>query len=288
MSYDLRPLLERFGGDLTAGVTTAPADRDEVSVEVVMRDETPSRVTAEPGAVAAYIDGIQAAVTLCWSHSRPVCLQYAGAGAGLNGALLATREELRIACGVDDEEWVREAAGEIPVVVVAGDTPTEVMRSVADALGGLRERLERDLCSHMLESSDQGLIVCDGSVVGRPKDDRIVGVVKTTATRYLADESQLWSLGAGWRSARFTIPAGRDMPVARHSAYVRLHDARRRGWDFGLIRVETFELDAIDAVCAMALSDIQDGSWNDNRWDRHLRSVRTVEDLMRSRRPPIF
>ena len=130
--------------------------------------------------------------------------------------------------------------------------------------------------------------MCDGSLVGRSVDPRVVGIVKTTARRYMADETELWRLPKGWRSARFSIPAGNDMGVERHSCYVRLHDARRRPWDFALIRVETFDPDLCEPVAALALTDAQDGSRSDARWDRHLRGVRCVEDLMRARRPAIF
>jgi hypothetical protein len=287
-SIDLRTLLSNFGGSVMPGVS-ASDDRSTPEKDVVMTDTSSLEVTAEAGDVTCFIDGIQSSVTLAWRESRPVSLQYAGAGAQKNGHLLGAREEMVLVCADDDADWVRANAPEgLEVVCVEGETPYEVTTNVANMLPGMRERMERELCDEMLRTTTDGLIVCDGSIVGRTKDDRIVGVVKTTRSRYLSDESVLWKLPRGWRSPRFVIPAGVAGPNERHSCYVRLHDARRMPWDFALIRLEAFQPEILENLAAMVLEDAQDGSRVDARWDRHLRSVRACEDLMRSRRPSIF
>jgi hypothetical protein len=131
--------------------------------------------------------------------------------------------------------------------------------------------------------------VVDGSLVARPIRDRVVGVVKTTNRRYLPDESVLWGLPAGWRSPRFKIPEGsQNVGAPRYSCYLRLHDASRQAWNFGLIRLETFDLDLLEPLCALALEERQPAGSLDRRYDRHLAGVRAVEDLLRARRPSIF
>lgn len=287
-SFDLRALLSRFGGEVFAGVTSAPADRDEIKTEVKMLDSESAPVVADMPTVCCFIDGIQSSVTLGWRESRPVALHYAGAGAANRGELLSIAEELSLVCAAEDEEWVTAESGGVPVLVVEDGSPTDVSRNVAAELGGMRERLERGLCEQILKDTTEGLVMCDGSIVGRDRNDRVVGVVKTTQSRYLADESVLWRLPKGWRSPRFVIPGAGATSVDRHSCYVRLQDARRRPWDFGLIRVETWSEYALMSVAKLALEDSQDGSRQDSRWDRHLRSVRNVEDLMRARRPALF
>ena len=110
-----------------------------------MLDDAPSRVTAQTAVPAAFIDGIQSAVTLAWRSARPVGLQFAGAGAAVGGKLVAVHEHMRLVCSNDDLEWVQEAAGDVPVHVVEGDTPVDVCRHMAESLGALRESLEREL-----------------------------------------------------------------------------------------------------------------------------------------------
>lgn len=287
---DLRALLNDFDAAyLPAASSEGP--RDTVKAEVTLIDDAPSRVTASPASPSCFIDGIQASMTLAWRESRPVALHYAGAGASLNGNLLHSMEELVLVCSEKDELFVSTRLNQdVPLRAVTGETPTEVVLNVLSVLPGLRETLERDLSSKVLGDSSlgEGLVVCDGSIVGRPTDPRVVGVVKTTRSRYLQDESVLWSLPRHWRSQRFTIPAGAGGPVERHSCYLRLHDASHRPWDFALVRLEAFDPDILDALCALAIADSQDGSRPDSRWDRHLRNVRATEDLMRARRPALF
>ncbi len=90
-------------------------------------------------------------------------------------------------------------------------------------------------------------------------------------------------------SPRFLMPAGsQGVTVPRYSCYVRLHDASRMAWNFGLVRLEAFKPELLDPLCALALLERQPAGSHDRRFDRHLSGVRAVEDLLRARRPTVF
>lgn len=289
MSVDLRELLGRFGGRTETGVTVEPADRSESVSGVEVFDEEPAEITCEPMSVAAWVDGIQNSVCLTWVESLPVCAHWTGAGGSDGSNLVGVKERLYVISGESVKQTVeRKCQGmEVEAEYVPGDEPYQVMRNIAQHLAETRDECERELVRELLLTTED-YVVCDGSISARPLDKRVVGVVKTTNTRYLSDEAQLWSLPKGWRSARFKIPAAKNKGREVYSCYVRLQDATKRGWDFGLVRVESFERDLLEPLGSLILKVAQDGSRKDERWDRHVLPIRNTEELLRSRRPALF
>lgn len=289
MAVDLRELLGRFGGRTEAGVTMEPVDRSEAVAGVEVSDEEPAEIECAPLEVAAWVDGIQNSVCLDWEQSLPICAHWTGAGASDGVNLVGVRERLYIITGEQIKNSVeRRCQGiDVDAEYVPGSEPYQVMRNIAQHLAEARDECERELVGDVLKESDK-FVVCDGSIAARPMDRRVVGVVKTTNTRYLPDEAQLWSLPRGWRSARFKIPAARNRGREVFSCYVRLQEASKRGWDFGLVRVEAFERELLEPLASLILTVAQDGSRRDDRWDRHVLPIRNTEELLRSRRPALF
>lgn len=289
---DLRGLFRAAGG--VTGERVDPADipdRPEPSQPAELIDHGPARVDAAPLPVDAFLDGVQSALALRYRDHRPVHLLYAAAG-GVDPSArpVAVAERLALVCGDDDEEWARDVAPVgVEVVAVAGDDPAAVERACHQRHGTIRAELERRVAASLLDDAGARRLVVDGALRGWPVRDELTGVVKTTGRRYLADESPLFGLPPGWRSARFRIPAGADGHDAdRYSAYLRLVDAATRRWSYGLVRVEAYDPDLIDPLCATALAHRQRGDDDDPRGDRHLAVVRAVEEFLRSRRPQPF
>lgn len=288
--YDLREFFHALGFFSTSrALTEAPPVRLECDIPVELLDPDPVLVQAAPLDVAGFVDGIQHAVCVTYRGHRPVYLVYVAAGAAsADGRLVSLRERMQVMVSHVDSEWLRELGTTIPSVELAADRPDEVAHAALSTLGGDREALERALVSEMADTAT-GFVVVDGNLVARPVRDRVVGVVKTTHRRYLPDESVLWGLPVGWRSPRFRIPEGsQGVQADRFSCYMRLHDASRQAWNFGLIRLETFDPDLLDPLCALAMQERQPVGALDRRFDRHLSGVRAVEDLLRARRPPVF
>jgi hypothetical protein len=286
-SVDLAELLKRVaqaGGMPTAGAVVEPPERTDASSDITVLDE-PAKIEAEPLEVAGFVDGVQSSVTLRHCDHRPVVLQYTAAAAvGEGGTVAAISERLEIVHSLADTEWALEVADTIHRVTVEPVAPHEV--TVAQVQHLRAERVERERVV-VQDAAGDGWLILDGSLIGRPVQDGVVGVVKTTKRRYLPDEAQLWSLQEGWRSSKFLIPAGIECGRERYSCYLRLFDSRSRAWDFGLIRLEAFDVGVLDALAARCMAERQ-GSSKDARWDRHLSGVRMVEDVLRARRPELL
>jgi hypothetical protein len=289
-SHDLRSFLIAVGGLAGGGaLKAAPTERPVVDFDVDVLDADASKVVASPMAVTGFVDGVQSAAAVTWREHRPVYLTYVAAAAvGARGIPAGVIEHLEVLCATADGDWAREVAGTIPVREIDVERPGELESAAFTTLGARRERCERDLVDQLIADPGCGALILDGSLVGRPRDTRLAGVVKTTRRQYLPDESVLWRLPEGWRSPRFRIPAGAGAGVDRFSCYLRLFDARAHGWDFGLLRLETFDADVLDELAARCLIERQGAGARDARWDRHLGGVRQVENYLRSRRPSVF
>lgn len=289
--YDLRALFRAAGssgvGERALG--QAPEVRGDARSEVEMLDEHSSEVSARPLEVSGFVDGIQSARVVAYRAHRPVYLAYAAAAAVSPAReMLSLEEMLTVIASPEDAEWLEDSGSGLPVTLLSGVSPDLLAAEATRTLGSARDLMET-MCVRSAPPAPGEHLVVDGSVASRPSDLPLVGVVKTTGTRYLPDEKLLFALPRGWRSPRFALKEGfQGCPVRRYSCYVRLLDASRSHWNFSLVRVETFDPDLLDAAAAFALSETQSPLSGDRRFDRHLAGVRMVEDTLRARRPDVF
>lgn len=287
--YDLRSLFRAVGSFAGGDPASTTLERTEAAAEVSLIDAGCSEVTAEPVEVRGWVDGVQSRVVLRYFAHRPVSLAYVAAGAvDSAGALVHIDETLTLICAETDLDDVAELAATVgenplPVRVVASTDPLEAQLLSAAVVDEMRNVAESDVVRHLCTAGVTPLVV-DGDLRARRLEAKMIGVAKTHRTRYLSDESVLWGLPVGWRSPRFTIDAGGNRP--RTSAYLRLHDASARAWDFGLVRVECWDPDLIDAACAAVFANRQPPGVTDSRWDRHLGPVAWCEQALRDHRPP--
>lgn len=289
-AYDLRAFFHavgHFSGQ--RALTSNPTDRESPSIPVEMLEKHPQPVSAKPLTIAAFVDGIQAAIAVTYREHRPVYLNYVSAGAVAEaGRLIDVREKLSVVASSEDSDWVNSLGQNIPFEELLEKDPLEVEKAALANLAGDRESYERTLVED-LTLKEIGPLGLDGSLVGRPHLNSLLGIVKTTRRKYLADERVLYGLKAGWRSPIFMIPedsAGKAPD--RYSCYLRLFSAEEKPWNFGLIRLEAFTPDPLDALAARALIERQNPAGGDPRFDRHLVSVRACEDALRARRPNVF
>ena len=273
----------------TRSLTAAPLERPVPDEGAELIDDQPRRVEAAPLAVVGFADGIQAALTLTWREHRPVQLTYVAAGCvGTDGRLLEMAERLDLVVSRADREWVDGLGSTVDVTVLDEDRPDELDRATLGFVGAERELLEREVMDRVTRKAP-GYVVVDGTITNRAHDPSVIGVVKTTRRRWLADESVLFGLPAGWMSPRFVIAAGaQGAPADRYSCYLRLFDASNRGWDHGLVRLESWDPDLLEPLAALSMIERQHPNSSDRRGDRHLASMRACEQVLRARRPVLF
>lgn len=290
--FDLRSVLRATGGAAwSTGASPAEA-RSDARVPVEVLDDGPARIGEGRLEVAGFADGVQAIRCVAWRARRPINLAYCAAGAMLDRrTVVAVNERLFLTASTADHDWVRDLPGGLPVLWVTTDAPPEVAGALHDAVASLRAHLEdtlvEDLVARGAATADVPLVV-DGDLRSHARHRHgaaVVGIVKTHRTRWLPDESLLWSLRKGWRSQRFRIPAGAGVGIDRYSCYVRLHGGSDRPWNFGLIRLEATDVDQLDALAATAYANRQGPGAPDGRWDRQLGPVRAVEEYLATRRP---
>ena len=271
------------------GLKASPAPRKDSSSNVELLVADPAEVTADPVDLVGFCDGIQAAKCVVHRSRRPVYLVYAAAAVvGSAGQPVAVRERLRVLASDTDTAWAERLDGGVVVCSIGSGDPAELELAAHKFLGGFRADMERLLVQDVAAAGfGDRFLVLDGSIVNRVDHPRLVGVVKTARTKYLPDEAQLFTLPVGWRSATFRI-GGPGGWAERFSTYVRLWDSDDARWDYGLVRLEARDADVLDGLAARCLIERQTPGVRDARWDRHLSGVRSCEDFLRSRRPPVF
>lgn len=289
-THDLRDFFRavgHFSGQ--RALTSSPSERLEPNTPAVLLEEDNQFVTSPPLEIAAFVDGIQASVCVTYRAHRPVYLNYVAAGAvGAGAKIVGLREKMTVLCSSEDTPWVQSLGQNIPIEELASSDPMEIERGALATLAGDRESHERHLVEDLV-AQGTGMLCLDGALVGRPALASLVGVVKSTGRKYLSDESCLYRLPAGWRSPIFRIPENTaGVAPDRYSCYLRLFSAENKAWNFGLIRLESFSPDNLDALAARALRERQSPAGGDPRFDRHLSSIRACEEAMRSRRPAVF
>lgn len=302
VEYDLRTMFHAIGGLRT--INEPPdvddlAERPDSFEDIDLYDEDARPIGATPADVAAWVDGIQASMRVCYREHRVVRLMFVAAGAvttTLDPVMLeddtgqlqpARHEQLQLLVSATDDPWVDQIRGNVPKFVLDETNPADLERESAATPGRLREQAETRLVTQLL-GANLGLIAVDGALSRHHNGDRrLVGIIKSTGTRYLPDEQVLFDLPAGWRSPRFTLK-GRGDTHDRTSCYLRLAASDNQRWNHALIRLETHDPDLLDPVAAACLKQVQFDPTADSRFDRQVQPIRGVEKWLRARQPAIF
>lgn len=305
-SWSLRDFLRGVSGTMhissgeVSGMGPDVMERNDSGTKVEIVKPPKSLRKDKAVELAGFVDGIQSSRIIGYRDHLPTVLVYAA------GACVKTGERRQFATGLTEKlalvsshahmEWLAEeieraggveSIGSPDLLPVPSSTPGGTESEIRDVISKLRDSTERRAADAALaETRDGCVIVVDGSLHGRPATEKLLGVVKTARTRYMDDESELWGLPEGWRSSVFKLDKGwKGFPSERFSCYVRLHDASKSSWHFGLIRLESVNCDLLDSAAAMCMEQRQKRASGDPRWDRHLAGVKHAEEYLRTRRP---
>lgn len=228
-------------------------------------------------------DGIQRSRLITVRSGRPIWLAAVSAGVANYGErVLIADADLYLIGSHLDEAWMRDRPGGVPTAVLDAVDPGTLVADFEHTLQEHRWQLEARVVRRAVE---HGTVVVDGSIDRYTAEhgDRVVGVVKSLATPYLTDESELRRLGEGCCSQVFTLPAERRPQLDRASSYLRLHDPGFSHGTFGVVRLEAVDPDQLAPLAAWACTQRQGPSSGDTRWPVHLASIAWVERVLRAR-----
>lgn len=290
-NIDLPQLLKHL--NYSSSVLQSALDNYErlpLGSEIEIVDDSPKIINEDHSLISGFIDGIQGIKILGFRDLRPYALSYASAGCTDDVAnLLIFAENISLKCTELDREWAESLPGNIPVRAVDSQDVWNIGPKLVEDLASDRVKLEHSVAAKALTSINGGLLIVDGSLVGHPYDERMVGVVKTMHQQYLPDESFLESLKENYRSLIFKIPAGfKGSTRDRYSCYLKMFPLTNSHVSYGLVRVEVFSLEMMDAACSSILADRQSIMSADKRYDRHLSGVSVCENVLKSKKPAFF
>lgn len=288
-SLPRRPVdLKSFVRNLASRPPSAKPTAGQHRRVTALVESGPRRISAPPAPVVGFADGIQRRCLAGRIQQRDVTLVYVAAGVASGRTLLSVQERLAVLCSALDEEQVRTAGPDVPVVALPELFPWDLAVSVDGWLDGTRRALELDAVN-TAPAEPGHVVVVDGSLPATSSRPDLVSVVKSTETDWLPDPSLLPDR-AGWRSPALRLPATRAGERDRLTAYVRLRTAgSEHAWSFSLIRVEVYEdtggIDLLDAAAAMAMTQRQPLACDDPRAETHLLGIRRAEECLRARAP---
>lgn len=281
---DLKTLVQALAPDRAVGSpTTAEYRRTAILVE----PPAPRRIEAQPLKPIGYADGVQTQGLVARVQHRDVRCCYISAGTVHGKTLLDVHERLAVLCSVLDQDLVRDAMPEIPLVALPELLPWDVASATDFWIDSTRRHLE----AHALDkapSADGKVVVVDGRLRADCQRTDAVGVIKRALDTQWLDGSLLPAAG-GWRSPALRLPASRAGERSILTSFVRLRDASgRHPWGFSLIRVESFEdagIEVLDAAAALAVAQRQPLGSGDPRAEVHLAGFRRTEEVLRARAP---
>jgi hypothetical protein len=251
---------------------------------------------AWPGTLA-FLDGVQRSVLLAYAGSAPlVVAEVAAAVRERRTRCLSTvLEERRLL--LIGRPAALEAAGELPAgldtVALPADEPPHPVRDLANsarAVDRARGALELALGEGYRRRSD-GWLVVDGALTESPlwaADPRMVAISKSHATLPFdgADLDRFLRLPPNHRTSVYT-PQARTLTPIREWA-LRLWPWEGKDVFHGLVRVEVAPQNGTpelaDVLSRWILAERAPLSTPDQRWDRLLYGIHSVESYLRAGR----
>jgi hypothetical protein len=253
---------------------------------VRLLESSPHEVSARAARCAGALDGIERCVVYRFREHRPVHLAFTAAGIASGTELRGLNARVSLIASHLDEDWARDVAQPgMNVAILDEHDPQLLPLAATEAVRQWRQAQEAEVAAHA-EVPDEAFLLVDGPVRHLHRQD-LVGVVKSTATQYLAGEHEHLPWKPGWRSPAWLLQATRRSERDVVCCYLRLHDATsgNEPWDHGLVRLETATLDVLDGLASLVWANRQDPCSQDPRWPVHLRPVRVCEERLRASMP---
>lgn len=154
-----------------------------------------------------------------------------------------------------------------------------------------RGRIERGLAKKWQDNNyNDGWLFVDGRLENKNNElktsSNIVGVIKSHHAYYFdpLEQNMIYNLKKGERTSVFQ-PENENI----FSWYLRLHESKNGGLDFGIIRIEIPAnealLNKVDEISSWILLERNPVAFPASRWDRMIYPIKYCEDYLKSKAP---
>lgn len=169
--------------------------------------------------------------------------------------------------------------------------PKEFEKKAHSDIQETRGRIERGLAKKWQENNfNDGWLFVDGRLENKNNElktsSNIVGVIKSHHAYYfdLPEQNMIYNLKKGERTLVFQ-PENENI----FSWYLRLHESKTGGLDFGIIRIEIPAneslLNKVDEISGWILLERNPVAFPASRWDRMIYPIKYCEDYLKSKAP---
>ena len=232
------------------------------------------------------LDGIQRSQVLVRRAHRPLALGYAAAGCVPVGTRMVHWHHQRLfgLCSYLDEDEMRAAAPDLPIVALDERWPDGVAQAGMELLDRVRRHLER-LAVAAISIPAGSVVAVDGDLRHVPAHvSQVVGVVKDTTNPY--GDLDPTALAAGQCSDIFELQPERRTDRIRFSCYARLRaSGGHEPEGLSIVRLETFSPETLEPLAKCLVNcTIAPGQPN-ARHGSHLRLIASTEDVLRAVAP---
>lgn len=248
-------------------------------VEIIVYDNIEKNIFKN----AYFIDGIQDAIILKYVDNLPIILVSVSSGyidIELNGFESKNKTFLICRKGMELIEY----RNSIEIIELDIDDAELYQLKADEIINENRDKIEEEVACNLFEDGCS-MIFVDGSIRSYDGRDNIVGVIKSNNTKYLKDERELYSLDRDEISSIFKFDFdGKTI----YSLYYRLFSNVGNDWDYGLVRLESYNIDTLIMSLDYMKKCRQNEGSSDSRKDRHLKQIKTLEEYLKYTRHYIF
>lgn len=237
-----------------------------------------------------FVDGIQSCILIKYENYHPIYLIKIVAGAIGKDNLVTNKDEVTKVISAElNKESLKELFAENELHFIDSSDPHDTTIFTEKIIANMRGELEMNVVKNVSDREPNSLIVLDGSICNLPAQVNIVGVVKSTNSKYLKNENEIFSLAEGEISKIFSIDkhSEGDNKVL-YSCYLRLFTNNEMAWNYGLVRLESYFPENLKEVAKIVFDYRQDNPYKDIRGDRHLAPIKNLEDILKYELPYIL
>lgn len=237
-----------------------------------------------------FVDGIQSCILIKYENYHPIYLIKIVAGAIDKDNQVVYKDEVtKVVTSEINNETLKANFKKDELHFIESLDPHDTTIYAEKFIASVRNELEMRVVEYVGKTYPQSFTVIDGSIFNATINNNVVGVVKSTNSKYFNNEAELFNLPEGEISKIFSIKRTTDGETkVVYSCYLRLFTNIDMAWNYGLVRLESFSPDSLEEIAKTIFTYRQENPFKDIRGDRHLAPIKNLEDILKYELPYIL